>query len=254
MILQHLYGLSDPQAELQIKDRLSFQKFVQLDPGEGVPDETIDLPVPAAGSIASGLLVSLLGLLNHQLEARGYILKTTTIVDATIIESSRQRPDVEAARNGTAPDADASYTRKYGRSYYGYKAHVSSDGEHQLIRSAVLRTAKTQDGHVFSAVVPQESQSVYADKIYDLKSVGAWLAERGMVNGILKKGAHHIKLSAQDHENNRSKSRVRTHIEPMDSCPSQAMAELPTGALFRAGKKPTGTNTQSCRLQPQAPS
>jgi hypothetical protein len=28
MILQHLYGLSDPQAEEQLKDRLSFQKFV----------------------------------------------------------------------------------------------------------------------------------------------------------------------------------------------------------------------------------
>jgi len=30
MILQHLYGLSDPQAEEQLKDRLSFQRFVQL--------------------------------------------------------------------------------------------------------------------------------------------------------------------------------------------------------------------------------
>ena len=34
MILQHLYGLSDPQAEEQLKDRLSFQKFVQLDAPE----------------------------------------------------------------------------------------------------------------------------------------------------------------------------------------------------------------------------
>ena len=40
MILQHLYGLSDPQAEEQLKDRLSFQKFVQLDTHETVPDET----------------------------------------------------------------------------------------------------------------------------------------------------------------------------------------------------------------------
>src|ERR1700730_4710453 len=38
MILQHLYGLSDPQAEEQIKDRLSFQKFIQLDTQEAVPD------------------------------------------------------------------------------------------------------------------------------------------------------------------------------------------------------------------------
>src|SRR5580700_9575734 len=40
MILQHLYGLSDPQAEEQLRDRLSFQKFVQLDASETVPDET----------------------------------------------------------------------------------------------------------------------------------------------------------------------------------------------------------------------
>src|ERR1700691_4626031 len=40
MILQHLYGLSDPQAEEQIKDRLSFQKFIQLDAQEAIPDET----------------------------------------------------------------------------------------------------------------------------------------------------------------------------------------------------------------------
>src|ERR1041385_8188025 len=99
------------QAEAQIQDRLSFQKFVQLDPDEAVPDETTICRFRQR-LITSGLHVSLLGLLNHQLEARGYILKTTTIVDATIIESSRQRPDVEAARNGTAPDADASYTRK----------------------------------------------------------------------------------------------------------------------------------------------
>ncbi|MBI3874761.1 MAG: transposase [Verrucomicrobia bacterium] len=40
MILQHLYVLSDPQAEEQLKDRLSFQKFVQLDAHETVPDAT----------------------------------------------------------------------------------------------------------------------------------------------------------------------------------------------------------------------
>src|ERR1700722_9621861 len=40
MLLQHLYGLSDPQAETQLGDRLSFQKFVGLHAGEAVPDET----------------------------------------------------------------------------------------------------------------------------------------------------------------------------------------------------------------------
>ena len=34
-----------------------------------------------------------------------------------------------------------------------------------------------------------------------------------MVSGIAKKGAHHIKLSGQDRENNRTKGRIRAHIE-----------------------------------------
>jgi Transposase domain (DUF772) len=40
MLLHHLYGLSDPQAEAQLGNRLSFQKFAGLRAGEAVPDET----------------------------------------------------------------------------------------------------------------------------------------------------------------------------------------------------------------------
>jgi len=88
MILQHLYGLSDPQAEEQLKDRLSFQKFVQLDAHEAVPDETT-LCRFRQRLIDCGLHEQLLDLLNTQLEARGYIVKRTTLVDATLVQSSR---------------------------------------------------------------------------------------------------------------------------------------------------------------------
>src|SRR5580692_4109052 len=126
MILQHLYGLSDPQVEEQIHDRLSFQKFLQLATDEAVPDETTICRFRQR-LIGAGLQEELLDLFNQQLEARGYIIKRTTLVDAIIVESSRQRPRVEAIAAGTAPDAQASYTRKNARSYYGFKAHVSSD-------------------------------------------------------------------------------------------------------------------------------
>ena len=46
MILQHLYGLSDPGAELQIKRPVELPEIqVQLDPHEAVPDETTISPV-----------------------------------------------------------------------------------------------------------------------------------------------------------------------------------------------------------------
>jgi len=212
MILQHLYNLSDPQAEEQIKDRLSFQKFVGLDTQEAVPDETTICRFRRR-LIECGLHEDLLGLLNDELEARGYIVKRTTLVDATIVESSRKRPGAGSAAEGAAPDAQASYTRKNDRIYYGYKAHLSSDGEHQLIRRAVISTAKVQDAHVFAQVAPEDTQRIYADKAYDTKDNQAWLRERGIESGILKKGARHIKLTAQDMEANGQKSRVRRHVE-----------------------------------------
>jgi IS5 family transposase len=212
MILQHLHNLSDPQAEEQIKDRLSFQKFVQLDTHEAVPDETTICRFRQR-LIECGLHEELLELLNHQLEARGYIVKRTTLVDATIVESSRKRPGAESVAEGRAPEAQASYTRKNDRTFYGYKAHLSSDAEHQLIRHAVISTAKVQDAHMFEQVAPVDTAAIYADKAYDTKDNQAWLREHGIANGILKKGAHHIKLSAQDVESNGQKGLVRRHIE-----------------------------------------
>jgi len=212
MILQHLYGLSDPQAEEQLKDRLSFQKFVQLDAHERVPDETTICRFRQR-LIECGLHEELLGLLNAQLEARGYLVKRVTLVDATLVESSRKRPDAQAAREGRAPDADASYTRKYHQSFYGYKAHISSDGEHQLIRAAVISTASQYDGEVFTRIAPADTGIIYADKAYDTKINQAWLRAHGIRNGILKKEAHHIQLTAKDRENNQRKGLVRRQIE-----------------------------------------
>jgi IS5 family transposase len=212
MILQHLYGLSDPPAEDQLKDRLSFQKFVQLDAHETVPDATTVCRFRQR-LIECGLHEELLGLLNAQLEARGYLVKRVTLVDATLVESSRKRPDAQVAREGHAPDADASYTRKYHQSFYGYKAHVSSDGEHQLIRTAVISTASQYDGELFTRIAPADTGIIYADKAYDTKINQAWLRAHGIRNGILKKEAHHIQLTAKDRKNNHRKSLVRRQIE-----------------------------------------
>lgn len=212
MILQHLYGLSDPQAEEQIKDRLSFQKFLQLAADEAVPDETTICRFRRR-LIECGLHEQLLGLLNEQLEHKGYIVKQTTLVDATIVESSRKRPAVESAAQGTASDAQASYTRKGGRSYYGYKAHVCSDAKHQLIQSALISTAKVYDGLVFEQIVPVDTGGVYADKAYDTKANQAWLRERGIRSNILKRQAHHIKLTPEDVRRNQQKGVVRKQIE-----------------------------------------
>ena len=212
MILQHLYGLSDPQAEEQLKDRLSFQKFVQLDAQEAVPDETTICRFRQR-LIECKLHEQLLELLNQQLETRGYIVKRTTMVDATLVESSRKRPEVKAVAEGRAPDADATYTRNHRRSFYGYKAHVSSDGKHQLIRAALISTASAQEAHYFERIAPTDTEEIYGDKAYDTKANKAWMRKKHICNRVMKKGAHHIKLSRWDRSNNQRKAKVRRQIE-----------------------------------------
>lgn len=152
MILQHLYGLSDPQAEVQIIDRLSFQKFLGLRAEEKVPDETAICRFRER-LLECQMQERLLEILNAQWAERGYLVKRTMLVDATLVESSRQRPSAQAAAQGQAPDAEARYTRKHGRSYYGYKAHVSVDGRNQLICQAKLTGAQVDDSQVFAELI-----------------------------------------------------------------------------------------------------
>jgi IS5 family transposase len=212
MILQHLYGLSDPQAEEQLRDRLSFQKFVGLSAQETVPDETAICRCRER-LISCKLHESLLEMLNRQLEAAGYLLKRTTLVDATLIESCRKRPPREAAAEGKAPDADARYARKNGENYYGYKAHLGTDGRNQLIYRAKATPANVDDSQVFEELIDPNTRAAYADKAYDSKANKAWLAAHSIANGILKKGAHHIKLTEDDHMRNARKTKRRRHIE-----------------------------------------
>jgi IS5 family transposase len=212
MLLQHLYGLSDPQAEAQLKDRLSFQKFALIGAHDAVPDETTICRFRQR-MIQCGLQETLLQMLNERLETRGYIVKRTTLVDATLLESTRKRPDPEMVRQGTAPDAEASYSYKAGRYYYGYKAHISSDGQHQLIRRAVLTSAGAQEAHLFEKIAPEDTSEIYGDKAYDTKATQAWLRQRNIASGIQKKGAHHIKLTDEDRRENYRKRRARAQIE-----------------------------------------
>ena len=212
MLLQHLYGLSDPQAEEQLADRYSFQKFVGLMSNEPVPDETCICRFRQR-MIDCQLQNRLLQILNSQLEAAGYLVKRTTLVDATLIESSRKRPDHQVALDGKAPDRDARYTRKGNQRYYGYKAHVSADGDNQLVCHAKITPANVDDSLVFAELIDGPTRAVYADKIYDNRKNRDYLAGRGIANGILKKSGKYLKLTVEEHERNGRRGIKRRLIE-----------------------------------------
>jgi IS5 family transposase len=208
LLLQHCYGLSDPQCEALVTDRLSWRKFVGLALTERVPDETT-LVRFRQRLIEHGLHQRLLQLVNRQLAAQGLLLKEVTLVDATLIQAARRAPQ----RGGRGGDPDADHTVKAGQPHYGYKAHVAADAHHTLIRCADLSAASVHDSQRFEAVVHGDEKIVIADKAYASRARRAWLEARGVSDGILARGKRGWPLSPALQQINRHLSRVRCRIE-----------------------------------------
>jgi IS5 family transposase len=99
----------------------------------------------------AGLIEKLFEGFGQHLEAKGYIARGGQMVDATIVPVPRQRNSREendAVKAGETPEAweknpaknrqkdkDARWTKKHGKSFYGYKNHVNADAKHKLIRA-----------------------------------------------------------------------------------------------------------------------
>jgi transposase, IS5 family len=207
-LLQHCYGLSDPQCEELVADRLSWRRFVGLSLSEAVPDETT-LVRFRARLIEHGLHQQLLQQINAQLEERGLILKTCTLVDATLVQAARRAPGQESGPG----DGDAGYTRRAGQIHYGYKAHVAVDQRHTLIRQASLSAANLVDDARLEAITLGEHRKIVADKAYWNAYRIAWLAQRGWTNGILRRASRAHPLDEAAQRRNRQLSPIRAGIE-----------------------------------------
>lgn len=208
-LLQHCYGLSDPQCEELVGDRMSWRRFVGLGLQDKVPDETT-LVRFRQRLMEHGLHETLLQLVNRQLEQKGFILKTCTLVDATLLAAARRAPS-KTDKNGG--DDDAGFTVKNGQPHYGYKAHVAADQQHTLIRKVTLTPANVHDSQEFESVVVGDEAMVMADKAYWSRKRSQWCQRRKIGNGILRKAHRGKPLDTLTVRFNALMSRIRCGIE-----------------------------------------
>ena len=94
LILQRLYNPSDHQVEFQVKDRLSFQRFLGLGLEDGIPDEKTVWAFREQVSKA-GLEKALFSQFERFLQRRGLETREGSIVDATLVEVPIQRDSKE---------------------------------------------------------------------------------------------------------------------------------------------------------------
>jgi transposase, IS5 family len=101
LLLQQWYRLSDPGLEEALSDRLSFRRFVGLALADPVPDHST-LSRFRAELVRRGLSERLLTELNRQLDQRGLMVKSGTLIDASLVAADCRRPRKEELVEGAA--------------------------------------------------------------------------------------------------------------------------------------------------------
>ncbi len=211
LLLAKWYNLSDPQLEEQLKDRISFRRFVGLSQQDRTPDETTFVKFRRRLREANLDTVIFETILKH-VERQGLLLKEGTIVDATIIEQARGQKTGEKDEKGqdiTTRDPEASFTKKNGTSYHGYKMHTATDTS-GILTGVVVSTASHHDSRHIDELIEGEKRAVIADSAYSDAKRRQELEARGVLPGIIyKRNRGQKKLSAWQKKWNRLVSRVR---------------------------------------------
>jgi IS5 family transposase len=211
LLLAQWYGLSDPELEDALADRLSFRRFVGLPLDGGVPDETT-LCRFRNELVRRGLTERLLAAVDAQLAGRGLVLKRGTLIDASLVEADadvRKGPDGQPV----TVEPEAGFAKRRGKAFFGFKAHLAVDEGSGLVRRAVLTPANVNESVVADALPIGDEAAVYADKGYDSAARRALLAERGVFDGILRRGHPRRPLTAEEVARNRTLVPIRSAIE-----------------------------------------
>jgi transposase len=99
LILQRLYTISDAQAEYQIKDRLSFMRFLGLALCDTVPDEKT-IGEYREHLIQENVIDTIFYRFTRQLEEKKVITYSGSIIEATFVEEQPQREQDYQRRRG----------------------------------------------------------------------------------------------------------------------------------------------------------
>src|SRR5919202_1450094 len=133
------------------------------------------------------------------------MVRTGTLVDATLIPSASIRADGEALWS----------VHRRRKPTHGYKAHVATDAGAGLVRGVEVTTANAHDAAELEAVLPPEPGDVYADSAFtggpaERLIIGRGGRPRTVWTGIRGRGPEAL---ARLEANNTAVRSVRCRIE-----------------------------------------
>ena len=206
--LQLWYNLSDPALEDAVHDRRSFQRFLGLDPlSARVPDETTVLHFRHLLE-KHQLTETLFGHVRTHLEQRGLLLKTGTLVDATILAAPSSTKNQTKER-----DPAMSSTHKAGHWHFGMKAHIGVDAQSGLVHTVRTSTASVHDSQLLPELTHGDEQVIGGDSGYANEIFKTHCRQAGVIYLIIDKAHRNRPLSPKQARTNRKKSSVRSKVE-----------------------------------------
>ncbi|HEU0196759.1 MAG TPA: IS5 family transposase [Nevskiaceae bacterium] len=228
LVLQQLYNLADDALEYQLLDRASFQRFAGLECSGRVPDAKT-LWVWRERLKQQGLMDDISAAVEHQLSRAGFIARGGQIIDASIVTAPVQhnhREENAAIKAGEVPtdwqpakraqkDVDARWTKKHGKSYYGYKLHANVDRRWGFVRRTEVTAASVNDTQVFEGILDAGNtcRDVYADRGYAKAARETGLRVHGYRDHIQRKGTATRPASPAQQRRNHRIAKQRVFVE-----------------------------------------
>jgi len=205
--MQQWFNLSDPQAEDALYDIEPMRRFAGIELAEDIiPDETTILRfrhLLEQHRLTEAIFTEVRSLL----EKRGLLLKSGTIVDATIISAPSSTKNEKGER-----DPEMHQTFKGKGWHFGMKVHVGTD-KRGLVHSVAAGAANEADISRMDELLHGEESEIYGDQVYWSEDHRLQCKYAGLRYRVNRRPSHSRKLNERQRAINRSRSRTRARGE-----------------------------------------
>jgi len=159
--LQQWYGLADEALEDALYDSQALRDFVGIELAhESVPDATTLLKFRRLLQ-TNDLTKALFDEINAHLADKGLLMRSGTIVDATIIAAPSSTKNASGER-----DADMHQAKKGNQWHFGMKAHIGVDAQSGLVHTVVGTAANVHDVTQAGALLHGDETEAFGDAGY----------------------------------------------------------------------------------------
>jgi transposase, IS5 family len=158
--LQQWFGLSDLAAEESLFEVAMYREFVGISGTDKIPDRVSILRFRHLLE-RHELSPRILQVVNDKLSVHGLLLKTGTVVDATLIAAPSSTKNSKGAR-----DPEMHQTKKANQWHFGMKAHIGVDAESGLVHTVIGTAANVNDVTQGNGLLHGQEEVVFADAGY----------------------------------------------------------------------------------------